>query len=84
MAGVHADATSAYEEQRIEYLIRSVEQLSNAKFIRNGSSYDAQAAADHLRLKLQGRISYQDRGRLHPALRIQELGIGSAVSDQFR
>lgn len=41
----------AGETQRIEYLIRSVEQLSNAKFIRNGTPYDANAAADHLRLK---------------------------------
>ena len=39
------------ETERIEYLIRSIEQLSNAKFIRNGSTYDAKPAADHLRLK---------------------------------
>lgn len=41
----------ASETQRIEHLIRSVEQLSNAKFIRNGTPYDAKAAGDHLRLK---------------------------------
>jgi Family of unknown function (DUF5329) len=52
-AGVHADVTPASEAQRIEYLIHSVEELSNAKFIRNGYAYDAQAAADHLRLKLR-------------------------------
>jgi hypothetical protein len=43
--------TPATEDQRIEYLIGSVEQLSNATFIRNGSAYDARAAADHLRRK---------------------------------
>ncbi len=43
----------ATETQRIDYLIRSVEQLSNAKFIRNDVAYDAQAAAAHLRLKLR-------------------------------
>jgi hypothetical protein len=53
VAAVNADVTPASEAQRIEYLIRSVEQLSNAKFIRNGSAHDAQAAADHLRLKLR-------------------------------
>jgi Family of unknown function (DUF5329) len=50
-AGAHAGITPASEAERIEYLIRSVEQLSNAKFIRNGSAHDAKAAADHLRLK---------------------------------
>jgi hypothetical protein len=39
------------EAQRIEYLIRSIEQLTDAKFIRNGSAYDGKAAAEHLRLK---------------------------------
>jgi hypothetical protein len=39
------------EAQRIEYLIRSIEQLTDAKFIRNGSAYDGKAAAAHLRLK---------------------------------
>jgi hypothetical protein len=53
VAGVHADVTVPSEAQRIEYLIRSVERLSNAEFIRNGSTHDAQAAADHLRLKLR-------------------------------
>ena len=53
VAGIHADAAAASEAQKIEYLIRSVEQMSNAKFIRNGDAYDAKAAADHLRLKLR-------------------------------
>lgn len=41
------------EAAKIESLIQSVAQLQGAKFVRNGSSYDAQAAADHLRLKLE-------------------------------
>lgn len=61
--GVHADVTPASEAQRIEYLIRSVEQLSHAKFIRNGAAHDTRAAADHLRLKLRnagGRCNTAD------------------------
>lgn len=46
-------APSAAEAQKIEHLIRSVEQLENAKFVRNGTGYDAGKAADHLRLKLR-------------------------------
>jgi len=49
--GAAGAAVPANETERIEYLIQSIEQLSNAKFIRNGSTYDAKPAADHLRLK---------------------------------
>jgi hypothetical protein len=51
------------EAQKIEYLIDSVEKLSDAKFIRNGSAYDARAAGDHLRMKLRragGRVKTAD------------------------
>jgi hypothetical protein len=48
--GMLAGAPS--EPEKIEALIQSVAQLSNAKFVRNGSVYDAKAAADHLRAKL--------------------------------
>jgi hypothetical protein len=48
--GVLAGAPT--EAAKIEALIQSVAQLSNAKFIRNGAAYDANAAADHLRTKL--------------------------------
>ena len=51
MAGTRAGGVPMTESETIEYLIRSVEQLADAKFIRNGTEYDAQAAADHLRLK---------------------------------
>lgn len=56
-ARVQAYVTPVSEAQKIEYLIRSVEELSNAKFIRNGRAYDAQRAADHLRLKLRNAES---------------------------
>lgn len=45
-------APVAAEQARIEYLIRSIAALEGAVFIRNGSSYSAADAADHLRLKL--------------------------------
>ena len=53
VAAVHDEVPAASERQKIEYLIRSVEELGNAKFIRNGRTYDANRAADHLRLKLR-------------------------------
>jgi len=45
------NAAAATETQKIDYLISSVEHMSNARFIRNGKAYDAKAAADHLREK---------------------------------
>lgn len=47
------------ETEKIQYLIALVENLQDAKFIRNGTEYDAKQAADHLRLKLKkagGRV----------------------------
>jgi hypothetical protein len=41
------------EQERIERLISAVENLNDAKFIRNGSEYSAAEAADHLRSKLE-------------------------------
>jgi hypothetical protein len=49
---VHASALPARENARIEYLLVAVANLQNATFIRNGTSYGAAEAADHLRLKL--------------------------------
>jgi hypothetical protein len=46
-------AAAPSEAAKIESLIQSVARLEGAKFVRNGSEYDAQAAADHLRLKLE-------------------------------
>jgi hypothetical protein len=39
------------ENQKIDYLITKVEKLEGAKFYRNGTWYDATAAASHLRMK---------------------------------
>lgn len=53
--GAYASAAAqpSLERQKIDYLIASVETLQGAQFIRNGKTYDAHAAADHLRLKLR-------------------------------
>lgn len=48
-----ADAREAKENARIEHLISSVEKLSGAKFIRNGTEYDPDKAGSHLRMKLE-------------------------------
>jgi hypothetical protein len=40
------------ELEKIRYLIASVEDLKGVKFIRNGSEFDGDTAADHLRTKL--------------------------------
>jgi Family of unknown function (DUF5329) len=57
-AGAHAQARRDAEAQKIESLIRAVERLSNAKFIRNGVAYDSKAAAEHLRRKLRNAGSH--------------------------
>jgi hypothetical protein len=41
------------EADRIEQLIAAVDELGDAKFIRNGSEYSATEAAEHLRTKLE-------------------------------
>lgn len=40
------------ESQKIEALIKSIENLQQARFYRNGSYYDAKTAGQHLRMKL--------------------------------
>jgi len=39
------------EQQKIDFLISKVENLQNAKFVRNSTSHDSQAAAAHLKMK---------------------------------
>ena len=51
MMSTLASAAPLTEQQKIDALIHSVEVLPGAHFIRNGSSYDGKAAADHLRTK---------------------------------
>ncbi len=53
LVAVRAFAQDSLEAAKIRYLIASVATLEGAKFIRNGSEYDAPSAADHLRLKLK-------------------------------
>ncbi len=40
------------EQQRIDFLIHTIETSKGTVFIRNGSEYDGGAAAKHLRMKL--------------------------------
>ncbi len=44
-------AQDLMEKHKIDFLISSVEHLTGAKFIRNGSEYDAKDAAKHLKMK---------------------------------
>jgi hypothetical protein len=48
---LHAQSAAPNERQKIEALIKFVSEMNGAKFVRNGSTYDAKAAATFLRLK---------------------------------
>ncbi len=41
------------EKKKIDFLISSIDNLKEAKFIRNGTEYGGKEAAEHLRMKLQ-------------------------------
>ena len=67
------------ESRKIEALIQAVERLQGqAVFLRNGSSYDAKAAADHLRLK------WKNAGRRVKTAQdfIRGCATGSSISGQ--
>ena len=49
----NAGERSSAENARIEYLLGAVASLQDAKFIRNGASYNSADAVKHLQLKLQ-------------------------------
>ncbi len=53
VALARAGELAPVESRKIDYLIAAVETLNDAQFIRNGTAYDARAAAAHLRLKLK-------------------------------
>ena len=53
LTAANAQVQVPKEAEKIQYLIRSVETLVGAKFLRNGDEYDGKSAADHLRLKLK-------------------------------
>ncbi len=46
-----AHAAPLSEDDKIEALIRTVDQLKGATFVRNGSTYDCHDAAKHMRDK---------------------------------
>ena len=50
-ARADAPAKPPTEAEKIEALIKSVGDLKDAKFVRNGTEYDAKDAADHMRRK---------------------------------
>jgi hypothetical protein len=50
------NAQDNIEKKKIEFLISSVENLKEAKFIRNGTEHDGKEAAEHLRMKLQNDV----------------------------
>jgi hypothetical protein len=50
---VYSYASDLSENDKINYLIASVEAMQGATFIRNGRGYSAKAASNHLRLKLR-------------------------------
>ncbi len=52
-AGLPVKAGRLSEEERIDAMIKTLEQLKDAIFIRNDEEYDAKSAADHLRMKWQ-------------------------------
>jgi len=45
------------EDQKIEALIRTIDGMKDAVFVRNGSAYDGPAAASHLRDKWRWKKS---------------------------
>jgi len=49
----YAGDLAPLESRKIDFLIAAIETLGDAKFVRNGTAYDAKAAADHVRLKLK-------------------------------
>jgi hypothetical protein len=64
------------EQKKIEFLLNEVENLQGAKFWRNGSSYSAKAAAEHLRMKYN-----KAKSEIHSAKDfIEKIGSKSSTS----
>jgi len=64
------------ESQKIEALVDHIEHLTNAKFIRNGSEYDAKTAARFLRGKW-----HRDERRINTATEfIEKVGTESSTT----
>ena len=57
------NAQDNIEKKKIDFLISSVENLEDAKFIRNGIEYTGREAVKHLRMKLEmagGKVQTAD------------------------
>ena len=57
------NAQDNIEKKKIEFLISSVENLKESKFIRNGTEHDGKEAVEHLRMKLDkagGKVQTAD------------------------
>jgi uncharacterized protein DUF5329 len=54
---LRADSIAPGEKQKIEALIKYVGEMNDAKFVRNGNTYDAKAAATFLRRKWAANAS---------------------------
>jgi hypothetical protein len=58
LLAAHAtDGTPASEDEKIKTLISRIESLSEAKFVRNGTAYDAKTAGQFLRAKWDSQKS---------------------------
>jgi hypothetical protein len=57
LSGILAADPPATQNDKIEALIRHVESLADAKFIRNGVEYDSKAAGQFLRAKWKANES---------------------------
>ena len=51
LASSSASAQPMTEDQKIEALIRTIDGMKDAVFVRNGTAYEGHAAAQHLRDK---------------------------------
>jgi len=51
LAGDQPTSKPLAEDEKIERLIQTVDQLQDATFVRNGKDYDCHAAAKHMRDK---------------------------------
>jgi hypothetical protein len=71
-------APTRSEDDKIELLIRYIESMDDARFIRNGTEYSSERAARHLRKKW-GQV----KTRIHTAEQfIDDIASRSSVSDK--
>jgi len=78
VANCQTKETLLTEKEKIEALIKSIENLESAKFYRNGSIYDAETAGKHLRMKLN---KAGDRVKTVEDF-IEKIGSKSSITDE--